>query len=76
MGGFIVLPQPLRWCLGLQSDRFNNDAISVWDDHPVCEFLQTPFVPHHSLLADDGFHPGEQGYHLWAKAVAECITII
>lgn len=70
---FEVLPQPLRWCLGMQSRRFNAVAKSIWAGHPVCEFMDLPLVFDQSLMASDNFHPGEDAYRIWAEAFAQCI---
>jgi lysophospholipase L1-like esterase len=71
---FQVIPQPLRWCLGMQSARFNRIAKSTWLDHPVCEFMELPLVFDQSLMADDNFHPSENAYRIWAEAFAQCIV--
>lgn len=70
---FEVLPQPLRWCLGMQSKRFNTIAKSTWSDHPVCEFMDLPLVFDQSLMASDNFHPSEDAYRIWGEAFAHCI---
>ena len=73
MGSFEALPQPLRWCMGLQTGRFNGIARSTWFEHPVCVFLELPFTLTPNLMASDKFHPGEGAYRIWAKSLAECI---
>lgn len=71
MGEFRALPHPLRWCVGLQSKRFNQVAKTRWQTHQCCEFLEPPFEIDPALLASDLFHPGAPAYTLWAQAVAE-----
>ena len=73
---FEVLPQPLRWCLGMQSKRFNTIAKSTWSDHPVCEFMDLPLVFDQSLMASDNFHPSEAAYRIWGEAFAQCIKSV
>ena len=71
---FEVIPQPLRWCLGMQSKRFNSIAREAWEGHPVCEFMDLPLVFDRSLMASDNFHPSERAYRLWGEAFAQCIV--
>lgn len=73
MGSFEALPQPLRWCMGLQTGRFNGAARATWSGHPVCEFLELPFALTPALMASDKFHPGEGAYRIWAKSLAESL---
>jgi lysophospholipase L1-like esterase len=71
---FPALPQPLRWVAG-QDARRHDDAVAAWartrDDvsHvPIDLPLNT------SLMADDGFHPGEPVYRICGTALAEHIA--
>ncbi len=73
MRHFLALPQPLRWFLGLQADRFNQHLTDVVDRHPGCSLLAPEFPAVAEYLATDGFHPGPPAYELWAKAAASLI---
>lgn len=71
---FPALPQPLRWYLGAQADRFN-DGLAAWaatrDD---CRFVSTDFAPDAAAMASDGFHPGPPAYAHWAALLARHIA--
>lgn len=74
MGSFIAVPQPLRWVLGLQADRFNIAARRLWLRTANSELVD-PFSGWElSNLAPDGYHPGEQGYRAWAETIATVIA--
>jgi lysophospholipase L1-like esterase len=68
LGTFPALPQPLRAYLG---------AWSRWLDITLAKLnlpgvhyapVRIPMLP--DLFASDGFHPGPQGYHIWAETLA------
>jgi len=68
MEKFPALPQPLRAYLG---------AWSRWLDITLAQMqlpgvhyapVRIPMLP--DLFASDGFHPGPQGYHVWAETLA------
>jgi len=67
---FPALPQPLRWVAG-QDARRHDDAVAAWartrsdvSHVPIDLPLNT------SLMADDGFHPGEPVYRICGTALA------
>ena len=73
-----LLPQPLRWVLGADAQRFNK-ALAEWAaPHPDRWTLPLPFEDHIAnagpLMADDGFHPGPAIYALWAEQLAGKIS--
>jgi lysophospholipase L1-like esterase len=68
MQGFIALPQPLRWFMGLWAYEMNRQLANVL---PLLG--QRVMLPPHQgdvfdCLASDGFHPGRKGYAVWAEA--------
>ncbi len=75
---FPLLPNPLRWVLGLDAQRYNHmlaQWIQRWPDRwwlplPFENELGTDSV----LLAEDGFHPGPAVYALWAEQLANMIA--
>ncbi len=71
---FPALPQPLRWVAGRDARR-HDDAVAEWartrsdvSHVPIDLPLNT------SLMADDGFHPGEPVYRICGTALAEHIA--
>lgn len=69
MRHFPLLPQPLRWVLGAQADRF--DAALA----KQAQALGHTYIRHHipfnpALMARDGFHPAAAAYRLWALSLA------
>jgi hypothetical protein len=73
MGRFPALPQPLRGYLGMRARRLDT-ALAHWaasrDD---CEHLPFAFPLDPSMLASDGFHPGETACARWAAQIAAAI---
>lgn len=76
---FPLLPNPLRWVLGTDAQRYNRELsawVKRWDDR---WWLPLPFEndqPADSsvLMAEDGFHPGPAVYALWAEQLAGMIA--
>lgn len=74
LGSFPILPQPLRWSLGKQAQRFDAGLsrlvhTSSWIRHVP---FDRPLLP--SQMARDGFHPGPEIYSEWAKEMASRIV--
>lgn len=72
MQDFPALPSPLSRLLGARAKQLN--AIS----HQLAGELGMTFLPQSvsiapEFMAQDGFHPGLQGYKQWAKTVAQSI---
>jgi lysophospholipase L1-like esterase len=79
---FPLLPNPLRWVLGADAQRFNA-ALAVWARQwPERWWLPLPFENDQTadsgmtsvLMAEDGFHPGPAVYALWAEQLANMIS--
>ncbi|GAB4562562.1 MAG: SGNH/GDSL hydrolase family protein [Rhizobacter sp.] len=76
---FPLLPNPLRWVLGADAQRYNRE-LSAWVQRwPDRWWLPLPFendLPADSsvLMAEDGFHPGPPVYALWAEQLAGMIA--
>ncbi len=75
MHAFPLLPQPLRWMLGAQSQRLNRclarHLIGRRDRglQSLPAHLHGPAAAQH--MAEDGFHPGPAGYEVWAQALSQ-----
>lgn len=70
---FPALPQPLRLYLGLQARRYDR-ALAHWVAGRGDAVHRTVTQTDTSLLASDGFHPGEKGYALWAQQLVAPLT--
>ncbi|RUO27445.1 SGNH/GDSL hydrolase family protein [Aliidiomarina sanyensis] len=70
---FPALPQPLRWFLGRQASRLTKELDTIAAVNDGCEVLDVSFPVEPGVMAEDGFHPGEKGYPLWAEAVTRKI---
>ncbi|MGY4830710.1 SGNH/GDSL hydrolase family protein [Sphaerotilaceae bacterium SBD11-9] len=76
---FPLLPNPLRWVLAADAQRYNQ-ALAAWVRRtPDRWWLPLPMeedepLPDTSvLMAEDGFHPGPALYALWAEQLAGMI---
>jgi lysophospholipase L1-like esterase len=70
MRDFPSLPQPMRWVLGRQAERFNralHALVALRDDSSVIAF---DLRLDESNMSSDGFHPGPEVYAAWAEAAA------
>lgn len=74
LGLFPILPQPLRWTLGRQADRFNAALATTLaaEKHWHHIGFDLPFDP--TQMAADRFHPGPEIYAIWAKEMASRIN--
>jgi len=72
VGWFTALPQPLRWVLGMRARQLDRVllewAMAAGED---VHFLPIRFPMAPQLLAEDGYHPGEEGYRVWASLLAD-----
>lgn len=66
---FPLLPQPLRWVLGCQAERFNRHLRKLVASRPEGRFVEMDFDTDTSLMSDDGFHPGPKIYSEWGRKV-------
>ena len=70
MGHFPVLPQPLRWLIGLTATRYNAAMTVFQATRPEITRLQFDLPLDPALMASDGFHPGAEVYGIWADLLA------
>lgn len=72
LGDFPLLPQPLRWVLGLQARRFDRalaqQAMELGIDYMPFDVPMTP-----EMWAEDGFHPAPNTYQVIGQRVAQQI---
>ena len=83
VGEFPALPQPMRWVIGRQRDRFDA-ALRAWAEaEPGVSYVVTGAdaetirhvgeVAVSEVMAADGFHPGPRVYAEWARRVLETL---
>ncbi|MCC5862025.1 MAG: SGNH/GDSL hydrolase family protein [Gammaproteobacteria bacterium] len=72
VGWFTALPRPLRWLLGWRARQLDR-ALLEWcvGAGPDVHYLPIRFPPSPELLAEDGYHPGAEGYRRWASLLAD-----
>lgn len=70
---FPLLPQPLRWVLGAQAQRFDKALRGLVADRAGCRFVEMDFEPDVSQMSPDGFHPGPKIYSEWGRKVYRAI---
>jgi lysophospholipase L1-like esterase len=73
MGEFPVLPQPLRWIIGLRVDRFDTAMARYQSTRPEVTRLHPDYPMGPTLMASDGYHPSKQAYTIWADLMAKAI---
>ena len=72
--GISVLPQPLRWCLGVRAQEFDRDLAQDIEAENQVSFLNLRFTEDMNLMAADGFHPGPGVYSEWGRRAARAVT--
>ncbi len=83
MHAFPLLPQPLRWWMGVQAMRLNQQLGAALAGAAERGVQALPEALHgaqnaqavQALMAPDGFHPGPAGYRLWAENLSERIAL-
>lgn len=70
MRDFPLLPQPLRWILGRQAERFDRALHRMVRARPDCTLITIDLRLGAHNMSRDGFHPGPAVYAAWAKEVA------
>lgn len=68
MRDFPSLPQPMRWVLGRQADRFDRALRALVAARDDSSAITIDLRLDQSNMSPDGFHPGPEVYAAWAKA--------
>lgn len=66
IGHFTLLPQPLRWVMGRQAQRYDRGLAAQAATLGV-EYMPFALKYRPELMAKDGFHPAPEAYRLWAE---------
>ncbi|GJM08172.1 MAG: hypothetical protein DHS20C11_04480 [Lysobacteraceae bacterium] len=72
---FPLLPQPLRWLMGLRAKLLDRAARKVANEHDYVLYVPLDVEPDPDAFADDGFHPSEASYREMGRHFADAITI-
>ncbi len=70
---FPLLPQPLRWVVGAQANRFDRALCNLVADRAGYRYVEMDFKPDLSKMSPDGFHPGPKIYAEWGGKVYRAI---
>lgn len=70
---FEVLPQPLRWHVGVRAKQLNEILRNIVDSDVQCELIELDFPFESHFFATDRFHPAAPAYSLWGKIAANTI---
>ena len=74
LGGFPLLPQPLRFASGQRARSFDSAARRVVADHTNAIHVPVEFDTTPEKFSADGFHPSEQSYRDFGAAFASRIA--
>ncbi|WP_424942270.1 SGNH/GDSL hydrolase family protein [Aliiroseovarius crassostreae] len=72
LGHFPLLPQPLRWVLGLQARRYDRALERHARDHGA-DYMPFDLPMTAEMWAEDGFHPAPNTYYVMGQRVAHQI---
>ena len=69
-----AMPQPLRWYLG-RCAHLLDEGLQQWiATRRNVAYVSLQWASNPKDMAEDGFHPGEKQYRVWAELVAESIA--
>ena len=68
---FPLLPNPLRWSLGHQAERFDRALRDLLHDRAEARYITLDMALHDRNMAEDGYHPGPEVYAAWADVIAD-----
>lgn len=67
---FPRLPNPLRWTMGHQAERFDTGLRAFVASRDDVSLIPADMALNADVMAEDGFHPGPKVYATWADMVA------
>ncbi|RKG40820.1 SGNH/GDSL hydrolase family protein [Acinetobacter rongchengensis] len=73
---FPALPNPLGWLLGQYSSAMNKQLHQFVKTQPHYQLIRFDLAHFKALnlqMAEDGFHPSQEIYQLWAKEISQSI---
>lgn len=66
---FPRLPDPLRWCMGHQAERFDRGLRGFVAARTDTTLIPADMALNEDNMAEDGFHPGPKVYAFWADLI-------
>lgn len=72
---FPRLPNPLRWTMGHQAERFDRGLRSFVARRVDCTLIPADMPLDASVMAEDGYHPGPKVYAGWADMIVTQIRV-
>ena len=69
-------PQPLRWYLGRYAHRLDEGLRRWIAPQQNIAYVSLQWASNPKDMAEDGYHPGENQYRVWAHLVAENIATL
>lgn len=69
MSQFPRLPNPLRWTIGHQAERFDQGLRVLVAEREDTTLIVADMVLDETNMAQDGFHPGPKVYAAWAEMI-------
>lgn len=69
VSNFPCLPNPLRWTLGTQAERFDRGLRGLVATRDDTTFIPADMHLDETNMAQDGFHPGPKVYASWADMI-------
>lgn len=66
---FQALPRALRLVLGVRAELLNAHLASAFERSENAVFCSVDFPRRQDCLAEDGVHPSEVGYKIWAEQI-------
>ncbi len=70
---FPLLPPPLSWVLGIKAYLLDRQLQQLCQQEGWV-YIQSETSPDASLMAEDGYHPNESGYQVWAGIITDKIS--
>jgi lysophospholipase L1-like esterase len=71
LGGFPLLPQPLRAVAGLRASTFDVAGRTVVKRFEKCVHVPVSFDTSPERFAADGYHPSEDSYRIYGAAITD-----
>lgn len=71
LGGFPLLPQPLRYVFGVRARTFDRILQQVAATRERCFHVPNEFEPSPQKFSADGYHPSADSYRVWGEALAD-----
>lgn len=66
---FPALPAPLKYFLGLRAHILNTELRRICKQTHDCTYVGSKLLVEKEMMAEDGYHPSEKGYHAWAEQI-------